>query len=45
MLGGEAHPVNKLAILAPWIALAAAIIAEASLVVLKRRWAMRLPRR
>jgi hypothetical protein len=45
MLGGEAHPVNKLAILAPWIALAAAIIAGASLVMLRRRRAVRLLRR
>jgi parallel beta-helix repeat protein len=40
-VGGEAHPVNKLAILAPWIALIAAIIAGASLVVLRRRKAQR----
>ncbi|MDH5363768.1 MAG: hypothetical protein OEW82_01170 [Dehalococcoidia bacterium] len=30
-VGGEAYPVNKLAILAPWIALAAAIITGAIL--------------
>ena len=36
-VGGEAYPVNKLLVLAPWIALAAAIIAGASLLVLRRR--------
>ena len=36
-VGGEAYPVNKLGILAPWIALIAAIIAGAGLLVLRRR--------
>jgi len=35
--GGEAYPVNKLAILAPWIALGMAIIAGASVLMLRRR--------
>jgi hypothetical protein len=35
-VGGTAYPINKLAILAPWIALAAAI-AGVSLLVLRRR--------
>jgi hypothetical protein len=37
-VGGDAYPVNKLAILAPWIALAA-VIAGVSLLVLRRRQA------
>ena len=36
-VGGEAYPVNKLAILAPWIALAAAIIAGATIFMRRRR--------
>ncbi|MBN2186094.1 MAG: right-handed parallel beta-helix repeat-containing protein [Dehalococcoidia bacterium] len=36
-VGGEAQPVNKLAILAPWIVLAVAIIAGAAIVVRRRR--------
>ena len=36
-VGGEAYPVNKLAILAPWIALAVAIIAGATIVARRRR--------
>jgi len=36
-VGGEARPVNKLAILAPWIAIGAAIIAGASVLMLRRR--------
>ncbi|MGA2671365.1 MAG: VCBS repeat-containing protein [Dehalococcoidia bacterium] len=36
-VGGEAYPVNKLAILAPWIALAAAIIAGATIFIRRRR--------
>jgi hypothetical protein len=36
-VGGEAHTVNKLAILAPWIALAAAIIAGATIFMRRRR--------
>jgi len=36
-VGGEAYPVTKLGILAPWIAFGAAIIASASLLVLRRR--------
>jgi len=36
-VGGEAYPVNKLAILAPWIALAVAIIAGAAIVARRRR--------
>ena len=35
--GGEAYPVNKLAILAPWIALGMAIMAGASVLMLRRR--------
>lgn len=35
-VGGEAYPVNKLAILTPWIALAAAIIAGATIVMRRR---------
>jgi len=41
-MGGEAYPLNKLAILLPWIALFAAILAGASLLVLTRRRAVRL---
>jgi uncharacterized repeat protein (TIGR01451 family) len=37
-VGGEAYPADKLAILAPWLALAAALIAG-SIVVIKKRWA------
>ena len=36
-VGGEAYPVNKLAILTPWIALAAAIIAGATIFIRRRR--------
>jgi len=36
-VGGTVYPVNKLAILAPWIALLAAIIAGASVLMLRRR--------
>ena len=36
-VGWETHPLNKLAVAAPWIALFAAIIAGASLLVLRRR--------
>jgi hypothetical protein len=36
-VGGEAYPVDKLAILAPWIALAAAIIAGATIFMRRRR--------
>jgi len=36
-VGGEAYTVNKLAILAPWIALAAAIIAGATIFMRRRR--------
>ena len=36
-VGGEAYPVNKLAILAPWIALGMAIIAGATIFIRRRR--------
>lgn len=36
-VGWETHPVNKLAVLAPWIGLLAAIMAGAGLLVLRRR--------
>jgi hypothetical protein len=36
-VGGEVYPVNKLAVLAPWIALAAAIMVSVSIVVRQRR--------
>jgi hypothetical protein len=36
-VGGTAYPINKLAVLAPWIVLFVAIIAGASLLVLRRR--------
>jgi hypothetical protein len=36
-VGGTAYPIDKVRLLAPWIALAAAIIAAASLVGLRRR--------
>ena len=36
-VGGDVYPVNKMAILAPWIALVAAIIAGTTLVVRRRR--------
>ena len=36
-VGGEAYPVNKLAILTPWIALAAVIIAGATIFMRRRR--------
>ena len=36
-VGLTGYPVNKLAVLAPWIALAAAIVAGAGLLVLRRR--------
>ncbi len=35
-VGGDVYPVNKLAILAPWIALAAAVIAGTSVAVRRR---------
>ena len=37
VVGWDALPVNKLAVLAPWIALCAAIMAAASLLMLRRR--------
>jgi parallel beta-helix repeat protein len=37
VVGGKAYPVNKLAILAPWIALSAAIIAATTVTMLRRR--------
>ena len=37
VVGLTGYPVNKLAVLAPWIALAAAIVAGAGLLVLRRR--------
>ena len=36
-VGGEAYPVNKLGILAPWLALIAAIIAGSTIFVRRRR--------
>lgn len=36
-VGGTAYPINKLAILVPWIVLGAAIIAGVSLLALRRR--------
>ena len=39
-VGGEAYPVNKLAVLAPWVAIGTAIIA-ASFIVMRRRRAER----
>lgn len=36
-VGGQAHPVNKLTILAPWIALCVAVIAGASILLRRRR--------
>jgi PKD repeat protein len=36
-VGGEAFPPNKLAILAPWLALAVAIIAGATILMRRRR--------
>ncbi|MDH4292438.1 MAG: hypothetical protein OEV56_07525, partial [Dehalococcoidia bacterium] len=36
-VGWEVSPIDKLAVLAPWIALFAAIVAVASLLVLRRR--------
>jgi hypothetical protein len=36
-VGGEAYPVNKISLLAPWIALAAAIIAGATIFMRRRR--------
>jgi len=36
-VGWETHPINKLGVLLPWIALLAAIMAGASLLVLRRR--------
>ena len=36
-VGGEAYPVNKLAILAPWVAFGAAILAGASVLLRRRR--------
>ena len=43
-VGGEAYPVNKIAILAPWIAIAMASIAG-SFIVVRRRRSVRLLRR
>jgi hypothetical protein len=40
-VGWEPYPVNKLAVMAPWIALLAAVAAGASLLVLRRRRVMR----
>ncbi len=37
VVGGDVYPVNRLAILAPWIALAAVIIAGATMTVRRRR--------
>lgn len=37
VVGWETHPINKLGVLLPWIALLAAIVAGASLLVLRRR--------
>jgi len=36
-VGGEAYPINKLAILVPWLALLAAIIGGATILVRRRR--------
>ncbi len=36
-VGGEAYPVNKIAVIAPWLALLAAIIAGATIVLRRRR--------
>ena len=36
-VGGEVYPVNKLAVLAPWIALVAVIIPVATIVIRRRR--------
>ncbi len=36
-VGGEAHPINRIAVLAPWIALATAIIAGATITWRRRR--------
>jgi len=36
-VGGEAYPINKIAILAPWIALVAAVIAGATIALRRRR--------
>jgi uncharacterized repeat protein (TIGR01451 family) len=36
-VGGEAYPVNRLAILAPWLAVAAAIVAGTSIILRRRR--------
>lgn len=36
-VGGEVYPVNKLAVLAPWIALAAVIISGVTIVIRRRR--------
>jgi len=36
-VGGTAHPINKLAILAPWIAIGAALVIGARLLILRRR--------
>jgi hypothetical protein len=40
-VGGEAYPVNKLAILAPWIVLGLVLVAVAAFVVVRRRQAAR----
>ena len=40
-VGGTAYPPNKLLMLAPWIALGAAIIVGATLLVRRRRSAVR----
>jgi hypothetical protein len=36
-VGGEAHPVNRISLLAPWIGLAAAVAVGAGVLVLRRR--------
>jgi len=36
-VGGEAYPINKISVLAPWIALIAAIMAGATIVLRRRR--------
>jgi len=36
-VGGEAYPINKVAILAPWVALLAAIIVGTTIFVRRRR--------
>jgi LPXTG-motif cell wall-anchored protein len=36
-VGWETHPISKARVLAPWIALGIAIVAGASLLVIRRR--------